>query len=84
MKDLSIAEIVVIVALCVVPVVMGLVLVMVAVCQKSGLSDVLSGSSEGDERDFDVGPKSDQVYPAEIETETDLESAKGDRPRHPQ
>lgn len=42
------AELVVIIGLVVMPVVMGLALVMVAVCNKTGTSDVESWSTEND------------------------------------
>lgn len=53
MKDVSIPEIIVISALCVVPVVMGLVLVIVAVWQKTGTSDVQSWPSDDEEQQLD-------------------------------
>lgn len=54
MKDVSVPEIIVIAALCVIPVVMGLVLVVVAVCQKTGTSDVESWpSEEGEQQQLD-------------------------------
>ncbi|CAI7887894.1 unnamed protein product [Closterium sp. NIES-54] len=49
----SLIEVIVMTILCVVPVVMGLILVAAAVFQKTGTSDVQSwpSSSEGDEAD---------------------------------
>lgn len=49
MKDVSVAELIVIIGLAVMPVVMGLALVVVAVCNKTGTSDVESWSTENDD-----------------------------------
>lgn len=76
MKDISVPEIIVIAALCVVPVVMGLVLVFVAVCQKTGTSDVESWPSEGEEQQLDGGMlKSDQELVDADASAYDLEHA---------
>eukprot|EP00850_Spirogloea_muscicola_P009725 SM000055S18259 [mRNA] locus=s55:323164:323493:- [translate_table: standard] len=85
-KDLSVAEIVVISALCVVPVAMGLLLVFVAVCQRSGDSDVKSWPSDGDDEQELTGDgggkptkalRSDQVLPtADFGDDGDLEDGR--------
>ena len=59
MKDMSVPEIIVIAGLVVLPVIMGVVLVVVAVCNKSGTSDVEIWSEENEEADLELGVKSD-------------------------
>ena len=61
MKDISVAEVIVIIGLVVIPVVMGLALVVVAVCNKTGTSDVESWSSDDDLPDMEPGFKVDSV-----------------------
>lgn len=71
MKDLSYVEIGVIATMCVLPVVMGLVLVFLAVCQKTGTSDVESWPSEGEDQEMGPGyvEKPSEEYEYEIDTE---------------
>ena len=59
MKDMSLAEIIVTAALVVLPVIMGVALVVVAVCSKSGTTDVETWSEDDEEADLELGPKSD-------------------------
>ena len=56
---MSTVEIVVTAVLVVLPVVMGMALVFVAVCNKSGTSDVETWSEDNEEADLEPGPKSD-------------------------
>ena len=62
MKDISVAELVVIIGLVVMPVVMGIALVVVAVCNKTGTSDVELWSTENDDLpDMEPGFKVDNI-----------------------
>ena len=60
MKDISVAEIGVIIAMVILPVIMGVALVVVAVCNKSGTSDVETWSEDDEEAGLELGPKSDE------------------------
>ena len=61
MNDMSMAELVVTVGLAVIPVIMGAALVFVAVCSKSGTTDVETWSEDDEEADLELGPKSDAL-----------------------